>query len=77
MLIIITSDKDYMAKVAKENAAYNDKQKILEARQDFASKISDKFELPHGAGCVARFYAEGEENKTLRVRPCSILFDIN
>lgn len=73
LFIVMTSDKEYMAQVGKEIEASKNEKKMMEARKVFASKMSDKFELPHGGRCVASFYVEGKENKTLYVRPCSLL----
>jgi hypothetical protein len=45
----------------------------ISARKEFANKTSEEFELPGSRRCVADFYAEGVESKTLRIRPCSAL----
>lgn len=45
----------------------------ISARKEFANKTSNKFELPGSRRCVADFYAEGVESRTLRIRPCSVL----
>jgi hypothetical protein len=43
------------------------------AREKFANKLSDKFELPGSRRCVADFFAEGSGGRILRVEPCSVL----
>jgi hypothetical protein len=45
----------------------------IAAREAFANKMSEKFELPGSRRCVADFYADGKDSKTLTVRPCSLL----
>lgn len=48
-------------------------QKQADARDEFTTKLTHKFELPGSRRCVVTFRTEGKDNKTLRVDPCSLL----
>jgi hypothetical protein len=74
LLFVVMGCTEGMKKQIKEDT---ERRNQADARTEFADKISKKFELPGSRRCVADFYAEGEENKTLTVRPCSFLEERN
>lgn len=66
-----TEEERQQQAVARERQKQVDAE--ISARKEFANKTSEKFELPGSRRCVADFYAEGVDSKTLRIRPCSLL----
>jgi len=74
LLFVVMGCTEGMKKQIKEDT---ERRNQADARTEFADKISKKFELPGSRRCVVDFFAEGEENKTLRARPCSFLEERN
>jgi hypothetical protein len=70
LLFVVMGCTEGMKQKIKEDT---ERRNQADARKEFANKTSNKFELPGSRRCVADFFAQGEENKTLHVTPCSLL----